>query len=154
MRLRLRLAAFKVQSNQMDIPISQLRIKTLPMSPKLPKLPKLPSLPRPSATANTSQRRTPLPSAIPEISLQKPSGEGPRSLIPSSPPPPYRSTDSTASPRKELFATPLLPRQAQGQGLLNPPTLGSPTWKDRDLTSSAVKGKAADSLLSLMRQHC
>jgi hypothetical protein len=136
MKLRLRLAAYKVQSNQMDIPISQLRIKTnTPSSPKLP----------------TTRRRTPLPSAVPNIELLKPSAEKSRSLtnIPSSPPS-YRASEE--SPRKEAFATPLLPRQRQG--LLNPPNLGSPTWKDRELTSSAVKGKAAVSLLSLMRQQC
>jgi hypothetical protein len=34
--------------------------------------------------------------------------------------------------------------------LLHPPNLGSPVWND--LTSSVVKGRAADGLLSLMRQ--
>jgi hypothetical protein len=39
--------------------------------------------------------------------------------------------------------------------MLNPPTLGSPIWEDRrsELTSSVVKGRAADGLLSLMRHQ-
>lgn len=126
MRLRLRLAAYKVHSNQIDIPISQLKIKTAPPSPKLPTLP-------------TSSRRTPLPS-IPSIQLPSTHLE---SDIPSSPP--QESTE------KEVLSTPLLQRQRER--LLNPPALGSPMWKERELTSSAVKGKAADSLLSLMRQE-
>lgn len=132
MRLRLRLAAYKVSSNQIDIPISQLQIKTAPHSPKPPTLPPPPY-------------RTPLPSAIPRIRFpESPTRQDLEEAIPSSPP-------QEASARKEPFATPLLPRQRQG--LLNPPALDSPTWKDRELTSSAVKGKAADSLLSLMRQE-
>ena len=141
MKLRLRLAAYKVRSNQMDISISQLKIKTIPTSPKLP------TLPRP-CSANTSQRRTPLPSVIPNIKLSIPTTEHRETdNIPSSPPPQHANENAS---KKEAFATPLLPRQRHG--LLNPPTLGSPIWKDKDLTSSAVKGKAADSLLSLMRQ--
>jgi hypothetical protein len=92
--------------------------------------------------------------------------------IPSSPLPTYRGSSNTnndnnndnnpapTSPLKEnedtreSFATPLLPRQRQG--LLDPPVSGSPLWDDRknvrDLTSSVVKGRAADGLLSLMLQ--
>lgn len=147
MKLRLRLAAYKVQSNQMDIPISQLRIKAA-----TPPSPKLPILPRHPTSASTAKRRTPLPSVPPSIEIQKPSADTPRSLanIPSSPPL-YNPSEALISPLKEAFDTPLVPRR---RGLLNPQGLGSPTWKDRELTSSAVKGKAADSLLSLMRQQC
>lgn len=147
MKLRLRLAAYKVQSNQMDIPISQLRIKTS-VTPST----KLPTLLRPSKTAQTPQRRTPLPSAIPDVNLQMPTSEEvhSRTNIPSSPPS-YSSLENAIFPGKEALVTPLLPRQRRA--LLNPPNLGSPAWKDRELTSSAVKGKAADSLLSLMHQQ-
>jgi hypothetical protein len=102
---------------------------------------------------------------IPNIQLPRPSAEKKpvyTSDIPSSPPSPYRgpTTESNklTSPHKEIdattregFATPLLPRQRQT--MLNPLTLGSPIWEDRrsELTSSVVKGRAADGLLSLMR---
>jgi hypothetical protein len=48
----------------------------------------------------------------------------------------------------EGYTTPIFPRQRQG--LLHPPNLGSPVY---DLTSSVVKGRAANGLLSLMHQQ-
>jgi hypothetical protein len=163
LRLRLKLASYKVRTNQIDIPIDRLQIKTLAsMSPKLPYLPR--------TATNASQRRIPLPSiasTIPNIQLQKPSAERMRirdTGVPSSPPPylhiPKRQnkgpsnlmTEDESHPgESEGFNTSIL--QGQCQGLLNPPNLGSPTWNGNDLTSSVVKGRAADGLLSLMRQQ-
>jgi hypothetical protein len=166
MKLRLRLAGYKVRTNQIHLPLSRLEIRSCTSST----LPKLSSLLL--VSANTSQHRTPLPSiaaapSIPNIQLQKPSVEKKLAHItdiPSSPPSPYCDTTVEAneliSPSKEIndttregFATPLLPRQCQT--MLNPPTLGSPIWEDRrsELTSSVVKGRAADGLLSLMRHQ-
>jgi Whi5 like len=163
LRLRLKLASYKVRTNQIDIPINRLQIKTLASTP-----PKLPYLPR--TAANTSQRRIPLPSTattVPNVQLQKPSAEKTRTLetrVTSSPPPylhiPQRQSKASSSlivedrshaGESEGFTTPILPRQRQD--LLNPPNLGSPTWNGNDLTSSVVKGRAADGLLSLMRQQ-
>lgn len=52
-------------------------------------------------------------------------------------------------------ATPGLDRQREG--LLNPPRLSTPLWRtgrrEEELSSSGVKGRAADGLLSLMRQQ-
>jgi hypothetical protein len=167
MKLRLRLAGYKVRTNQIHLPLSRLEIRSCTSS-TLPKLPPLLLV-----SANTPQHRTPLPSmaaapSVPNIQLQKPSAEkklAQISDIPSSPPSPYCHATVEAneliSPSKgiddtacEEFATPkLLPRQRQA--MLNPPTLGSPIWEDRrsELTSSVVKGRAADGLLSLMRHQ-
>ena len=163
MKLRLRLATYKVRTNQIDIPISLLQIKTA-----MSKSPKLPTLPR----TNMSQRRTLLPSAtvskIPNIYLKRlPVNKNNRLNIDvSSSPPPllYRAAPSdlalshkeSDNSTREPLVTPLLPRQRQG--LLKPPNLGSPIWDEKmspsaDLTSSVVKGQAADGLLSLMRQR-
>jgi hypothetical protein len=163
LRLRLKLASYKVRTNQIDIPINRLQIKTLAStSPKLPYLPR--------TAANTSQRRIPLPptaTTVPNIQLQNPSAEKTRTQeirVTSSPPPylhiPQRQNKASSSlsvedrshvGESEGFTTPILPRQCQD--LLNPPSLGSPIWDGSDLTSSVVKGRAADGLLSLMRQQ-
>lgn len=161
--MRLKLASYKVRTNQIDIPIDRLQIKTLAStSPKLPYLPRI--------ATNASQRRIPLPSiasTVPNIQLQKPSAERTQTRetrVPSSPPPylhiPKRQNkgpsslvaeDGSHAGESEGFTTPILPRQRKD--LLNPPNLGSPTWNGNDLTSSVVKGRAADGLLSLMRHQ-
>ncbi|CZR54329.1 uncharacterized protein PAC_04213 [Phialocephala subalpina] len=151
-RLRLSLANYKVRTNQIDIPISRLQVRPSAFSNSFPR--RIPG---------TKTLRTPLPSAsIPSIHLQNPSAEKtkPSTLnIPSSPPPPHlsRPVGDTMSPVKHQndytrdgLSTPLLPRQRDR--LLNPPSLGSPTWDRSEITSSVVKGRAADGLLSLMRQ--
>lgn len=156
----MRLANYKVQTNQIDIPMSRLQIKTLASTSASPELPRLP--PR---AANTSQRRIPLPStatALPDLRTPEDGGrrfERVRHVrIPSSPPPYLEITkhhvESALSTKEndvtsEDCMTPILP--SQRQGLLYPPNLGSPVWND--LTSSVVKGRAADGLLSLMRQQ-
>jgi hypothetical protein len=162
MKLRLRLAGYKVRTNQIHLPLSRLEIRSC-ISSTLPKLPPLLLV-----SANTSQHRRPLPSTaaaprIPNIQLQKPSAEKKLAHfidIPSSPPSPYCDTTVEAneliSPSKEIDDTTfegLLPRQRQA--MLNPPSLGSPIWEDRrsELLSSVVKGRAADGLLSLMRHQ-
>ena len=176
LQLRLRLASYKIRTNQIDIPMDRLQIKTTGNSPRLPVLPR----------ANTSKRRHPLPSTattlsnIPNIRLQRPSSANEKSTtdppqepdLSSSPPAPHRSSSNSnhgnsdetdtppTPPSKDTgdvcdgFATPLLPKQREGS--LHPPLLGTPLGDDRkserELTSSVVKGRAADGLLSLMRQ--
>jgi hypothetical protein len=159
-KLRLRLASYKVRTNQINLPMSRLQIKTTRCS--------FQRLPTSRTRVNLPQHRTPLPSAassIPNIQLQKPSAEKQRQtdIISSSPPPmlrvgspPAKKNFESGSPSKEgeeetreEFATPLLPRHRQG--LLNPPNLGSPTRDE--LTSSVVKRGTADVLLSLKLQR-
>ena len=147
MVLRLRLANYKVETNQIDVPISKLVV----IAP--PKLPTLPGYSG-SFTCPKPRTRTPLPTTVPDIKLRRPSSE-PNTRIPSSPPSQDQGNDEdeTASPRKP-FVTPLLPRRRDG--LSSMPGNASPTRKDpsgRDLTSSVVKKTAADSLLDLMRQN-
>ncbi|KAG4432425.1 hypothetical protein IFR05_012083 [Cadophora sp. M221] len=161
-KLRLSLASYKVRTNQIDIPISRLEIRSSSTSSRIP------PLPRNTSQCSHSQEASRPPTAqhIPSINLERPSTENMRSqpvTIPSSPPTDrstlgnserFMSPTKVANdPTREGLATPLLPRQRQG--VLNPPSLGgSPSWEDRgsDVTSSVVKGRAADGLLSLMRQ--
>lgn len=130
-----------MRTNQLDIPLSRLQVKT--MSRTLPPLPRL---------SNTVRRNT-LPSAsstVPNINVEDSSFKKENSSpIASSPPRLHES--------HEPATTPILPRQRQS--LLNPPNLESPIWAltpekcnaaGGDLTSSVVKGRAADGLLSLM----
>ncbi|KAF4625360.1 hypothetical protein G7Y89_g12804 [Cudoniella acicularis] len=163
LRLRLRLANYKVRTNQINIPMDQLQIRSCSSSPL-----SRPTRRVPFSTPETPECQTPLPIApqtkIPSISLQKPSAEknrAPITTIPSSPPSAYSEKGSSAPPSpcslsredeepRDGFATPLLPRQREG--LLNPPNLGSASLSS-DLTSSVVKGRAADGLLSLMRHQ-
>ncbi|KAH8595921.1 hypothetical protein B0O99DRAFT_621732 [Bisporella sp. PMI_857] len=150
MKLRLRLANYKVETKQINVPLAQLRLETKTSKPS--------NLPRFSSSLTTGKPRTPLPDTIPDIRIRRPSSEKahPVTHMPSSPPPRYLEivSGSNISPRKEELVTPLLPRQREDiAGRL---AGESPTRKDpsgRDLTSSIVKQKtAADSLLDLMRQ--
>ncbi|CZT49249.1 uncharacterized protein RSE6_10063 [Rhynchosporium secalis] len=159
-KLRLSLASYKVRTNQIDIPISRLEIRSSTTSSRIPPLPR-------STTQSSQAQQATRPSSAPQVpysSFQGPSAEikqAQQATIYSSPPARCSTQElSLASPTKSEnhvsragFATPLLPRQQQG--LLNPPSLGgSPSWEERgnELTSSVVKGRAADGLLSLMRQ--
>ena len=135
--------------------MSRLEIKTT--SPELPRLPRL--------LANTSQGHVTLSStatALPDIQLQTPSAEKRRAhhvRVPSSPPPyleianqsasPTKGTDKTRGGESGDCTTPILPRQRQG--MLHPPSLGSPIWNE--VTSSVVKSRAANGLLNLRRQQ-
>ncbi|KAK0125157.1 hypothetical protein ONS96_009020 [Cadophora gregata f. sp. sojae] len=162
-KLRLSLASYKVRTNQIEIPISRLEIRSSTTASRTSPFP-------PIATLSSQIQQLSRPSnapQVPDIKLQTPYTEKnlPQPVtIPSSPPSCILTPGNgkrVASPTKivvdvtrEGFATPLLPRQRQG--VLNPPSLcGSPSWEDRgsDLTSSVVKGRAADGLLSLMHQY-
>ncbi|EPE36158.1 hypothetical protein GLAREA_05496 [Glarea lozoyensis ATCC 20868] len=140
MRLRLQLAAYKVQTNQIDVPMSRLEVRSTPSSPHANRPMQVPQ-PITSITTAPRQLQTSRP-----ISEAQPS-------VPSSSPPEYETDPQTIhSPRKENtipregYNTPVLPRQRQS--MLNPPNLGSPS-AEFDLTSSAVKGNAARDLLML-----
>ena len=149
LRLRLRLAHFKVQTNQTNVPLSQLRImrnEELPSrDPALkqveqPSLPKL--LPAPIL----------LPTAFSARMISRPQDL-------SSPPCSPGHNAQKESP--EVFRTPALPRQrgsnAQRQ-LSSPPgsdeRIPKKRYEDDDnLSSSAVRGKAAIGLLGLREER-
>ncbi|RDW71132.1 hypothetical protein BP6252_07695 [Coleophoma cylindrospora] len=148
-RLRLGLASYKLRTNQLDVPLSRLQVRT--MSSKFPPLPRLP----PATTAEdrtTSGLSATRHNSLPEISARGSSFNKERHAHVSSSPP-----TSLAKHAHDPTTTPILPRQRHG--LLNPPHLEAPIWSQTpekyspsgaDLTSSVVKGRAADGLLSLM----
>jgi hypothetical protein len=130
MRLRLQLAAYKVQTNQIDVPMSRLEVRSSPSSPYANRPMQIP-------------QPTSIPDTLPPSQLA--AKDNPAS------PEKQASASAFSSPCKESnipregFNTPVLPRQRQS--IINPPSLGSP--RDADLTSSAVKGSAARDLLML-----
>ncbi|PBP19630.1 hypothetical protein BUE80_DR009666 [Diplocarpon rosae] len=133
-KLRLSLASYKVRTNQIDIPISQLEIRASTTSSRTHSLSRF--------TLNSSQTRISQPStasSTPNISLQEPSAEKkrPQPVDITSSPPPYCSTQANL----EKLASQTNPQ--------SPPVLGSLALGN-DLTSSLVHVRAADSFLSLM----
>ncbi|EKD11902.1 hypothetical protein MBM_09925 [Drepanopeziza brunnea f. sp. 'multigermtubi' MB_m1] len=164
-KLRLRLASYKVRTNQIDIPISRLEVRSSGASISTTSKAPSSAITQPTKPSSQSQpvSRPSTAPTVPDISLQTPSAENKRPkavAIPSSPPahhstqnPPDKQTSSKNAPAsvtREFIATPVIPRQRES--LLNPPALGTPT-KGGDLASSMLKGRAADGLLSLMRHQ-
>jgi len=142
LRLRLRLAHFKVRTNQIHIPLAQLRISTSesPHSPeRQPSLPKL--LPAPVLRPTAYSARTVT-----------------QSQIPSSPPSSPESNPEKVA-REEVFRTPALPRHSTALRQINSPPDSQEgesreTYTEEDnLTSSAVRGKAAIGLLGLRQER-
>ncbi|RDL40554.1 uncharacterized protein BP5553_00533 [Venustampulla echinocandica] len=161
--LRLRLAGYKVRTNQIHVPMAQLQIH----SSSHPAFASFAS----SYAAPSNRHHLQIVSTPPRgpiIHLREPSSpkiEEQTTRIPSSPPNAYNNfpEDSVkrapTPPQEEQgvnntldhgLATPLLPRQSEG--LLSLPGLGSQTLDTHgnELMSSVVKGRAADGLLSLM----
>ncbi|KAL8688429.1 MAG: hypothetical protein Q9218_005658 [Villophora microphyllina] len=144
LRLRLRLALFKVQTNQTNIPLSQLRIPSREPNP-LPEQ-SSPTLP------------TTLPTLLPAPIL-KPTAYSTRKIdeqpqMPSSPPSSIVGSPTKEDP-PEVFRTPALPRRkpSLSEQSSSPPSHDGDHHKRnmeyRHLSSSAVKGDAAVSLLGL-----
>lgn len=149
LRLRLRLAHFKVQTNQINIPLSQLRIsrnEALRSQDSTPKRDEQPSLPK----------LLPAPVLLPTAFSTRMVAR-PQDL--SSPP---CSPDHGAQREgTEVFRTPALPRQRVSNGqrqLSSPPgsdeRISKRRYEDEDnLTSSAVRGNAAIGLLGLRQER-
>lgn len=149
LRLRLRVAMFKVRTNQTCIPMSQLRIP--PKSPPVPH----------STLDSSPEQNASVPKLLPAPNL-KPTAYSARTIlqprVPSSPPTSYKSSPE-GDAEKDVFRTPALPKgkiRAMDLQLSSPP--GS---QERDmrvvneaesLTSSAVRGSAARSLLGLAQK--
>ncbi|KAL8703390.1 MAG: hypothetical protein Q9201_003419 [Fulgogasparrea decipioides] len=147
LRLRLRLALFKVQTDQTNIPLSQLRVPSHE-----------PANHHGSAGASPPCNLRPTPTLLPAPIL-KPTAYSIRrveqSQMLSSPP-----CSGVCSPAKdstpETFRTSALPRQRARslQQLSSPPNshdgeLEEMKAEERHLSSSAIKGHAAASLLDL-----
>lgn len=118
---------YKVRTNQTDVPLSQLQLRRVP-SPR-------PSLLNLRARPNIQDScLSDLP--LPQVKLPQSDGQVDVTDMPSSPPP---------TPKVDAMelGTPRLPRNREQY--LNPGE--SP---EKRLTSSVVKGRAADGLLSLM----
>lgn len=137
---------YKVKTNQTDLPLSQLQIRpsrahnstrTLLTASRL-----CPALQRIKPVTPT---RPPSQSRDIEVEVED------HTSISSSSPPQLMSPDRPAShahnSRRNDFATPILPRSRDGYSLLN--SRGSPE-PGPEVTSSVVKGRAANGLLSLM----
>ncbi|KAG0646921.1 hypothetical protein D0Z07_6280 [Hyphodiscus hymeniophilus] len=155
-KLRLRLASYKVRTNQVHVPMSRLEIRTIGS--------KSMSTSRIPQTSSTSL------SDISNNQVQNPSAEKARQNDMSCSPPPKLCNAASIQVCKKKFdspvkigggeprdgyATPLLPRHREG--LLNPPKLGRAIWDEmsptKELTSSVVKRGTADALLSLKHQR-
>ncbi|KAI9740679.1 MAG: hypothetical protein M1818_004643 [Claussenomyces sp. TS43310] len=174
LRLRLKVAMYKVRTNQISLPLSQLSI--IPPRPNLlqsrgtessARARASPSHLMPLASANAARPapyRTGAASTLSPPKLSVSLGQLAASAIPSlpasdhsSPPRPSPATSPHLSPTKEWassthdFATPVLPRSRDG--LDSNSGYHDESHReadDRDLTSSVVKKGAADGLLRLM----
>lgn len=154
LRLRLRLAHFKVKTNQIEIPLSRLRISTerelsLPSQEtaatpdEQPSLPKLKLLPAPVLRPTAYSARV----------ISKPH-------VPSSPPS-SAENGLGKSAGDDVFRTPALPRHSTRKALRqisSPPDSQERLSRkgydeDDDLTSSAIRGKAAIGLLGLRQER-
>ncbi|KAL9073613.1 MAG: hypothetical protein Q9161_002855 [Pseudevernia consocians] len=149
LRLRLRLAHFKVQTNQTNVPLSQLRISRNEALPS-------------RDPALKQDERSSLPKLLPAPVLLPTAFSArmiPRPQDLSSPPCSPGHGAQKESP--EVFRTPALPRQRVSnaqQQLSSPPgsdeRISKRRCEDEDnLTSSAVRGKAAIGLLGLRQER-
>ena len=151
LRLRLRLALFKVQTNQTNIPLSRLRISNREPFDQSP------------STRSPAVLRSPSQPTLLPAPVFRPTTQSIRTVrrpgMLSSPP-----SSSGASPVKyfspELFRTPALPRQENlpMQQTSSPPDSQSGRQSvvegnRSNLSSSAVKGYAARSLLGLREER-
>ncbi|KAL9125139.1 MAG: hypothetical protein Q9217_005606 [Psora testacea] len=152
LRLRLRLAHFKIRTNQVDVPFAQLRVS---MEDKQDAQ---------SLRESTVQpgEHPPLPRLLPAPALQ-PTAYSARTVIYSHKPfcPLVSPVASTARVTEDdVFKTPAVPggkASAEVQQLSSPPDSQEDHIqgnKEALLNSSAVKGSAAISLLGLGGQQC
>jgi len=145
LRLRLKVAMYKVKTNQTDLPLSQLQIRASRAHNAARTL--LPS----SRLFLASQHGKPVTPTSHPSQFSNDEVEDHTSIPSSSPPPPMspdRSSPHAHSPRCSDFATPILPRSRGGYSRVRN-SRGSPE-PGPEVTSSVVKGRAADGLLSLM----
>ena len=149
LRLRLRLAHFKVQTNQTNLPLSQLQISRNVASPS-----------QVSVLQRDEQQSLPtllpapvlLPTAFSARMIARPQDLSS---------PPHSPDCDTQRSSPEVFRTPALPRQKATtdlRQLSSPPgsaeRMPQKHYEDEDsLTSSAVRGNAAIGLLGLRQER-
>ncbi|KAI9814149.1 MAG: hypothetical protein M1832_005960 [Thelocarpon impressellum] len=135
LQLRLRVAMFKVQTDQVAVPLGDLKL-----------LRRSETTVKDNVADAASPRQEPGRRLLPPLSLAPAPRRAPTDNLPSSPP------DSAG--RDVAFATPLLPRDRKPTVQLSSPPdseAGEETTAEINLTSSVVKGRAATGLLELMR---
>ncbi|KAL9632890.1 MAG: hypothetical protein Q9164_005028 [Protoblastenia rupestris] len=147
LRLRLRLAQFKLRTNQVDVPFARLRVCTESEKDA------------PSSRESTAQpsEQPLLPQLLPAPALNPTSNSTRIATEPRSPSsPPVSPITSSAKPASGvMFRTPALPRRqanVEVQQLSSPPDSQEGyvhVGNEDTLTSSAIKGSAAISLLGL-----
>jgi Whi5 like len=161
LRLRLKVAMYKVKTNQTDLPLSQLQIRSSRTGHPYSQQPTCTSLPllRPTPAYKHNKPATP-PRGHPLQARDFIKAEA-LTTIPSSPPRPMSpdGLPSTSYPfdpvqNRSDFTTPVIPRSRDGYShphlLYNSRGSPQPCTPEVTLTSSVVKGRAADGLLSLM----
>ncbi|KAI9812193.1 MAG: hypothetical protein M1827_004859 [Pycnora praestabilis] len=161
LRLRLRVAMFKVRTNQTNIPLSQLQISSRQptQTPRTHDSARsrsiTPKASVPALNARATSKLLPAPVLVPTAYSASHVTEA---YIPSSPPEPAPSKHYTEENKTQAeFATLVVPRRRQAR---SPTQLSSPpdsqeredrlVREDVNLTSSVVKGRAANGLLKLM----
>lgn len=159
LRLRLRVALFKVQTNQTSIPMSQLQI-TSPRN-RVQDSPLRSSSQILQSVSPQTREKAPHPRLLPAPVL-KPTAYSARNItqthVPSSPP--YSTNSSPESAVGEVvFRTPALPRSTiyEATQMSSPPgsagsdgiQAGRKQESRESLSSSAIRGKAAIGLLGL-----
>lgn len=145
LRLRLKVAMYKVKTNQTDLPLSQLQIRASRAHHATRTL--LPS----SRLSPAPQHGEPVTPTSHLSQFNSDEVEDHTSIPSSSPLPlmsPDRSLPHVHGPRCSDFATPILPRSRDGYSCIHN-SRGSPE-PGPEVTSSVVKGRAADGLLSLI----
>ena len=149
LRLRLRVAIFKVRTGQTNLPLSQLRIS--PDSPQIQDL----------ASNGSSERPASLSRLLPAPEL-KPTAYSARNIsqvqLPSSPPS-SRTNSPNSDLQDQVLQTPALSKvkaHLVKEQLSSPPNSQGRTEKvaegPESLTSSALRGSVARSLLGLAQR--
>ena len=141
LQLRLRVAMFKVRTNQTSVPFADLQVEVVSDD---------------HGRSNTARSSPALArkDVIPSVSL----GRGPMSML--LPAPVLRPTANScyqtqpgslpSSPQLVTNAEKLIP----GPGISTPTSVNRTAWReDKELTSSIVKGRVAEGLLGLRNAH-
>jgi hypothetical protein len=148
------MAMYKIKTNQTQVPLDALEVVPRVAHSSLSTILTVQSPQSHSASPDQSQHHEEVNGDIPKLlpaPILRPTAYSSRKIeyIRSSPP-----ASPEKAPETETFATPIAARRVQ-QLLNMPNTAVSPekehTEGREDLTSSVVKGRAASSLLDLMR---
>jgi hypothetical protein len=144
---------YKVKTNQTDLPLSQLQIRSSGADHPYPRQPTRAPLPT-SRSAAIHIHNNPAATSHSHPSPETQHNTEELTTIPTSspprPPPMSPAPSHDPAQRHPDFATPILPRSRDGYAHHSRGSPGRPDTPEVTLTSSVVKGRAADGLLSLM----